>query len=237
MNLSELKTQWRDEPQYHADVNDLFVKLVNNDEQLCMHRDWVEQNVFGFGERSFQYLWDIIVQEMPEDFSFCEIGVFRFQIVSLIRLLSDRQGKEVKRYCITPLTSIGIGWESDYAADGERIHDEFGLEKDYVIYQGLSNNVKVVSDANKTKPYNIVYIDGGHSFEDAYFDLETYGAMVGKGGYLVIDDCNCDLNFPPNGYFTGIKEVTDAKQAWLEGNKDDWEFIFSVVHVSLFRRK
>lgn len=237
MNLTDLKTQWQDTPQYHTHISELFTQLVNNDPELCSHRDFVEQNAFGFGERAFQYLWDLIIQDIPEDFSFCEVGVFRGQIVSLVKLLADRQGKSVSRYAVTPLSPIGIGWESDYGADIERIHDEFGLKKDYVVYKGLSDNETVLTDAWNTSPYSIVYLDGGHEYKTALFDLNVYSEMVAKGGYLVIDDCNCDMNFPPTGFFTGIDTVTAAKLKWLEGNGSDWEFIFSVVHISIFKRK
>lgn len=237
MNLTTLQQLWLDTPQSHAHTHEMFVELVNKDEQLCAHRDFVEKNAFGFGERSFQWLWNILVQEMPSDFSFLEVGVFRFQIVSLVRLLADRQGKSVQRYCVTPLSSIGIGWESDYAADGERIHDEFGLEKDYVIYKGLSNDRGVVMLSNETSPYDMVYIDGAHDFETCLFDLLTYSILVKTGGYLIIDDCNCDMNFPATGFFTGIDTVTSAKLKWLDAEGHGWDFVCSVVHISVYRRK
>lgn len=235
MTITQLKESWQDTTEAHRHINDLFVQLVNNDEQLDAHRTFVEKNAFGFGERSFGYLWDLLVQEMPEDFSFCEVGVFRFQIVSLVKLLADRQGKSVQRYCVTPLSPIGIGWESDYAADGERIHDEFGLEKDYIVYKGLSNDEEVVKQATLTAPYDLTYVDGSHSLEDCYFDLVTYGGMVKSGGYLIIDDCNTEMSMP-FGFFQGIAEVTQAKQAWLATNPP-FEFVCSVVHISVFRRK
>lgn len=237
MNLTTLKQTWADTPESHMHISELFTALVNQDEQLCAHRDFVEQNAFGFGERAFQYLWDILIQEMPECFSFLEVGVFRGQIVSLVKLLADRQGKDVYRYCVTPLSPIGIGWESDYGDDIERIHDEFGLVKDYTVYKGLSNDELVVKQAWDTSPYNILYIDGSHTYEDALFDLKVYSLIVSTGGYLVIDDCNCDMNFPPSGFFTGIDTVTAAKLKWLETDGDGWEFIASVVHISVFRKK
>jgi len=52
---------------------------------------------------------------------------------------------------------------------------------------------------------------------------------------LVVDDCNNDLNFPPQGFFTGIQTVTDAKLKWLE-TQTDFEFTASCVHISIFRR-
>lgn len=237
MTLSELKTIWQDNPETHEHIKDLFTQLVNQDEQLCAHRDFVEKNAFGFGERCFQYFWDMLVQEMPEGFTFCEVGVFRFQIVSLIQLLSDRQGKIVDRYCVTPLSQIGIGWESDYKADGERIHNEFNLPKDYIIYQGLSTNPDIIEQAYISSPYDIVYIDGSHEKVDVDSDLKHYTPLVRKGGYLVVDDGACRMNMKW-GNFQGIADVCDALATWEQSEMaKDFEFQFNVVHLMCYKRK
>lgn len=236
MTLKELKDNYEDNKPYHRHLKELFEDIVNNDEQLNAHRTFVEQNAFGFGERAFGHFWNLMVQEMPDSFSFCEIGVFRFQIVSLIKLLSDRYKKQVKRYAVTPLSSIGIGWESDYGADGERIHDEFGLAKDYIVYKGLSNEDIIVKQAEETAPYDIVYIDGDHSHDGALFDLLTYSKFVKVGGYLVIDDaaCRTDQDW---GIFQGIDTVCTALDEWEKSDlAKEFEFQFNIVHLMIYKR-
>lgn len=237
MNLTDLKNNYENNPEYHKATHEQFVELVNNDEFLNEHRTYVENNVMGFGERSFQWLWKLIVDEMPSEFNFIEVGVFRGQILSLIKALASATGRNVERYGVTPLDSTGIGWEGDYRADIERLHDHFFIPKDYTLYVGLSTDPKIIEQAYNTSPYNICYVDGAHDRESVDSDLKYYAPMVKRGGLLVMDDCNNDLNFPPTGFFCGIASVTEAKVAYMSEHADEWEFIFSVVHISVFKRK
>lgn len=232
MNLQDLKNNWVDEPNYHKMINETFIENVNECKWLREHRDFVEQNAFGFGERSFHYMWSLLINEMPNEFSFMEIGVFRFQIVSLVKLLALHQDKIVHRYCITPLDSTDGHWESDYAKDGETIHDEFDLPKDYILYKGLSTNLSIVKKVKDTEPYDIVYIDGGHAYEVIKCDLDNFPSMVKVNGYLVIDDACTDMNMPW-GFFQGISSVTNAVLEW---ENDNFEFQFNVVHLRVYKR-
>lgn len=234
MNLTELSNYWDDLPEVHKDINEMLIDEVNNTPELKAHRDWVERNVFGFGERSFLQLHKLLVDEMPENFTFAEIGVFRGQILSLYRLLADLQGKNVTRYGITPLDSSDGHWESDYEQDVKTIHEAFNLEKDYTIFKGLSTDLKILKSAIYASPYDILYIDGGHDYATVKFDLENYAPLVKTGGYLVIDDSCCDMSMP-FGFFQGISDVTKATVEYMNGNSD-WEFIVSVVHNRVFRR-
>ncbi len=164
-----------------------------------------------------------------------EVGVFRFQIVSLIKLLADRTDRTVKRYGVTPLSPIGIGWESDYAKDGEIIHDAFGLAKDYVIYKGLSNEPEIVKQAQETAPYNLLFIDGSHIKSDVDEDFKNYAPLVKSGGYLVIDDAACRTH-QKWGEFQGISDVCEALSEW-ESYQTDFVFQFNVVHNMIYKRK
>jgi len=237
MNLKQLKDNWLNEPQFHSGIHDKFVELTNLDQFLDEHRTFIEKNAFGFGERSFQYLWKILIDEMPSEFSFLEIGVFRSQILSLVQVLASRTGRKVKRYGVTPLNTEGGMWDSDYKADIEKLHDYFFIPKDYTLYVGLSTDPKIIEMAYNTSPYDILYIDGGHTRDIVDNDFKYYAPLVKRGGFLVVDDCNNDLNFPSSGFFCGLQDVTDAKIAWLQEHGDDWEFYGNVVHISLFKRK
>lgn len=231
--LSDLKENWIDIPEYHKNVHESLVDKVNLTPYLKAHRDFVEQNSFGFGERSFPWMWKLIVDEMPTMFSFLEVGVFRGQILSLIELIAIKSGKYVARTGITPLNSTEVHWESNYKADIERIHDEFDLFKDYVLIEGYSTDLKVIDRASK-QYYDIVYIDGGHTNEVIKSDIEHYAPLVKKGGLLVIDDCACKYHMPW-GYFQGIESVCVEVDKILPN--DQFEEIGNVVHNRIWRRK
>lgn len=233
MSVTELQKNWRDVPYYHKALNEFFAAEVNNCLKLKAHRDFVEQNVFGFGERSFQWMHKLIVDELPDEFTFLEIGVFKGQILSLYELLANILGKKAKRYGVTPLNTAGGVWESDYKRDIEFIHDHFGLAKNYEIFQGLSTDLEIIKQAQNLS-VDVLYIDGGHNYDDVINDITNYLPILKTGGYLVIDDCCNDLHMP-FGYFTGIKEVTDATCSIMDNNTD-YEFLFNVVHNKVWRK-
>jgi len=234
MSVQTLTEHWEDNPNWHSAVNNEFIKKVNECDWMKAHRDFIEQNAFGFGERSFHWLWKMLVDEMPPSFSFCEVGVFRGQVLSLVKMLSSAMGGKIARYGITPLDTSDGHWESDYRADIERLHDTFFIPKDYVIYHGLSTDKKIIAEAKNTAPYDIVYIDGGHTKDVIDADMINYAQMVKRGGYLVIDDCCNDLN-EPFGYFQGIQPVTDSVNEYMAGN-NQFQFLFNVVHIKVFKR-
>lgn len=235
MTITQLKESWQDTPEYHTHINDLLTELVNKDDQLREHRDWVKNNIFGFGEKSFWWLWRLICEELPEDANILEIGVFKGATLSLWHMLRP----DIYVWGISPMNGDGTGWtEDDYWGHVDLIYKTFNKDLPIrmrpEIIQGYSDDRRIIKIA--TLEYDLIYVDGGHSYETALSDLVNYSLMIKPYGYLVIDDCNCDLNFPTTGYFTGIAEVTQAKQDWLATNPQ-FEFICSVVHISVFRRK
>lgn len=145
--------------------------------------------------------------------------------------------KKVQRFGVSPMDSSDGHWESDYFYDVAKLHQHFNLKKDYSIYHGSSTDEKIITKAIETAPYDILYIDGGHTREVVDSDLLNYSPLVKKGGYLLIDDACNDMK-QPFGYFQGINDVTDAVLAWQETDLGkDFEFVFNVVHNRLYRRK
>ena len=223
---------WRDDMETHQRINETFIELVNADPELKAFRDFVEGNndtpvkIFGFGERSFLWMWKLLVDEMPPDFKFLEIGVFRGQVLALIRILS----KTASIAGITPLDSTGGHWDSDYEADIKLLHETFKLSQPDII-KGLSTDPDIIEKAKGT--YDIIYIDGGHEYEVAKSDIINYSPFVKVGGYLVIDDCANKYDLP-YGYFRGIESVSRAVDQHLPN--EQFKEIFSVVHNRIFQR-
>jgi hypothetical protein len=224
-NLNQVVSSWQDTPEAHRLLNETFTDNVNADPKLKDYRDWIEQKIFGFGERSFLWMWKLLVDELPENFSFLEIGVFRGQILGLIRMLAPKANITG----ITPLTSEGGHWESDYKADIKLLHDTFKLKQPKII-KGLSTDEEVLTQVNM---YDVIYIDGGHSYEVAKHDVYKYSSFVKVGGYLVIDDCAHKYSLP-DGYFKGIDSVSKAVDELLPN--EYYKELFSVVHNRVFQR-
>lgn len=231
MNLADLKEQWKDTEEYHKHIHELFCELVNKDEKLKAHRDFVEQNVFGMGERSFWWFWKLLLDELPEKPKLLEIGVFKAATMSLWKLLRP----DAICYGVTPLDGRGTGWtDDDYAAHIKRIHDDFGLGQPYICPES-SHSENALFLVTKNNPYDVVYLDGDHSHDGTLEDLSKFAPMVKSGGYLVIDDAACRTN-QPFGYFQGIDTVCSALEEW-EKEQVDFEFQFNVVHIMVYRRK
>lgn len=224
--LREAESIWQDTEESHKRINELFTENVNANPELKAYRDWIESKIFGFGERSFLWMWKLLIDRVPEA-DFLEIGVFRGQILGLIRMLSPH----AKITGITPLTSEGGHWESDYAADIKYLHDSFNLPQPEII-KGLSTDPEVIGQAAKNR-YDIIYIDGGHSYEVAKSDVFLYSSFVKVGGYLVIDDCAHKYKMP-DGYFRGIEQVSKAVDELLPN--DYYKEVFSVMHNRVFKR-
>lgn len=220
-----------------------YTAKVNADPFLKSYRDWIEANAFGFGERCFLWMWKRIIEEMPDDFTFLEIGVFRGQILAIVEYLAAKPGKDftfksVQRYGITPLDTSDGHWESDYGNDIQTLHNQFHISTDYTLFVGSSTDQKFIAKAKEISPIDILYIDGGHAYDVVKSDVEHYAPLVKSGGYLVIDDCNNQLDMP-DGYFRGIESVSKAVDEVFPPftKNDDWEYIGSVVHNRILRRR
>jgi len=207
-----------------------YTDKVNADQELKEYRDWIESNIFGFGERCFLWMWNDIVARMPQEFTFMEIGVFRGQILGLIELLAKRMGKTAIRVGITPLDSSDGHWESDYQADIEHLHKVFNLTTNYKIIPHLSTSKETIEASKQYRP-DVLYIDGGHTYEVVKSDLINYLPILKVGGTLVIDDCNNAIPMPW-GYFQGIQSVSTAVDEVLprEGSTEYWKHELNLVH-------
>lgn len=226
-SLQEVKSMWADTEDIHRQINEGFTQRVNADPKLKAYRDWIEEKIFGFGERSFLWMWKLLIDQIPEP-NFLEIGVFRGQILGLIRMLSP--GAKITG--LTPLTSAGGHWESDYEADVKLLHETFDLKQPDII-KGLSTDADAMDRAVAGAPYDILYIDGGHDYETARHDVYHYSSMVKIGGYLVIDDCAHKYKLP-DGYFRGIESVSRAVDELLPNAY--YDEVFNVMHNRIFKR-
>lgn len=233
MKLSDLKNNWVDVPEYHQHIHEMFIELVNGHWGLNDHRTYVENNVFGMGERSFWWMWKLMLDELPANPKLLEIGVFKGATISLWKMLRE----DAQVYGVTPLDGRGTGWtEDDYTAHIKKIHDDFDLGQPTLII-GSSTESEMIALAGREAPYDVIYIDGSHEFSDVVQDLANYPPMVASGGYLVIDDAACRTK-QPFGYFQGIKDVCDALELWEQTEfAKEFTFLFNVVHIMVYRRK
>jgi hypothetical protein len=228
-----MKIKFNNTQEWNRAIHEEFCNKTNEVLQLKELRDFIETNAFGFGERSFYWMWKLIVDELPDNFTFLEIGVFRGQTLALIKLLAKLAGKKCTVYGVTPLDSTDGHWESDYAADIKLLHSKFKLAQPKII-KGLSTDENIIKLTNNK--YNIVYIDGGHEYEIIKSDLKNYPQMATD--YLVIDDCANKFQIP-FGMFAGIESVSNAVDEFLPPYTNNESFIYlgNIVHNRIWRTK
>lgn len=64
-------------------------------------------------------------------------------------------------------------------------------KKDVTLIKALSTDEQA-QDASRKRSYNILVIDGDHSYEGIKFDFDHYQKTVKQEGYIIIDDYNTD---------------------------------------------
>lgn len=101
-----------------------------------------------------------------------------------------------------------------------------------IISQWIENNkdkntMLVVSDTRKflsnwkiSSPF--IFVDAGHEYKDAYYDIVNSMSLVRKGGVLFIDDYN-GWSYP--GVYQAVNEL-------LKENKQYKQLIFSSVYTA-----
>jgi len=235
---------YRDEPDVHRAIYDYLDSFVKGLPFLYTHRQWVEQNHWGMGDACFWGLWYFLLQQMPYNVSFLEIGVHKGAILSLVGMLQARANRDPQIVGITPLDGTGMTdqMSENYLEDIYHIHDHFNL-KHPIIIKGLSQDSKVIESAVDLSPFDIIYIDGGHSFDEAKTDIENYAPMVRPGGYLVMDDASYYLHLPPAEiaptlrYWPGLADVSLAVKVTLEHGNMPFKECFAVGHLRIWRKE
>jgi hypothetical protein len=231
-NIEQFAAAWQDSPEFAAQTVQQFNQAVNL-HPIGDLRTYVEQHGYGFGERCFYWMWRLILNSLPPNPNLLEIGVYKGQVLALWRMLS--KGATISG--ITPLDTSGGMEDRDYAHDIADLHNAFKLPRTYTIWRGQSDEKDPKMNAYAAHWFDVVYIDGGHSYREAKHDIEFYGALVGVNGYLVIDDCANKMQ-QPHGFFQGIESVSRAVDELLPPftKNDDWLHLGCVVHNRIWRR-
>lgn len=240
LTLAQEQANWIDSEAYADDIVNRFTDYVNNDLTLRIHRDFTERG-YGMGIRAFHWLWKLLVDEMPDDFLFLEVGVYKGQVLSLVRLLADRLRKGADILGVTLLSSFsGVTGQfpphedRDYEKDVADLHKHCGQAFPTLIV-GDSTSREIHNYVRKISPLDLLYVDGCHEYSFVLNDLLFYPPLLKVGGYLVIDDAACNLK-QPWGFFQGIEDVCKAVCTIILPDPQ-WEHIITVGHNRVWRKR
>lgn len=87
---------------------------------------------------------------------------------------------------------------------------------DNIIFHNTSFETFLENDNNNQ--YDLIYIDGGHSFEDVNKDIELFKGRVKFGGYISGHDCNSDtpgVRLAIEKHFPNKEIILFSDSSWL----------------------
>jgi SAM-dependent methyltransferase len=238
--LRSVEAFYRDDTEVHRTIFQAFTDAVQLSPELRRHRDHIEQNALGFGDRAFHWLWKLLVDEMPGRFRFLEIGVYKGQVLSLVGMLAMRLGKVAYVFGITPLDATGDKYSQYQSADYPRIIGELQTWAGIPaagharILCGSSTDDAVKSLCRSLGAFDMVYIDGSHDFHAVASDIIVYSELLRVGGYLIMDDAATDLRLPPD-LWAGHAQVSLAATTLLGPDKR-FKPVCSVGHNRVWRK-
>lgn len=220
-------------------IYDHFLNKFNNNIDLKNHRFYIESNNLGYGERAFHAMWDEIILSF-NDIKFLEIGVYKGQTISLVKMLMRLYHKKGTVLGVTPLNNTGDKYstydQTNYEPIIKNLFNYFNLDFDInnEILKGLSTDKEIISKLKKQK-FNIIYVDGGHDYNTVISDIDLCLEILENNGLIVFDDCSNFKKFNKN-LFLGHYEVALAIRDKLENNKN-YQEIMCVGHNRVFRKK
>lgn len=237
--FSRLVAAYRNTANHNDALHQALTAQTWADSTLAVHRRHVEEHGLGFGDPAFHRLWQLLLSAAAQRFNqvrALEIGVFKGQVISLWALLAREQQLNLSIFALTPLSGRPLPgsrvlnklrhWFSPrfreqvmsgnfYPADDYeaiirthfRRHD---LEFDRVkVYRGFSTDAALKADLVQSR-FEIIYVDGDHTYEGALHDFQHYGPKVVPGGWLVADDAGCGL--PGTAFWKGHASVSRAAE-------------------------
>jgi len=218
----------------HKKIYESFKEHVNNNSILINQFN----NTHGFGEIPFSWNWYLLVKDVPENFIFLEIGVFKGRVLSLIQLLSNMFNKNVQIYGITPLNTASDKYSEYQNCDYLKcIKESYKISNlnfnNTTILHGFSQDENIIKKAQELV-YDIIFIDGCHDYDVVCLDIKNYSEMVKIGGYLVLDDASSLLE-NSYGVFLGHYDVGKAIHDVLE---KDLRFVhlYAVGHNRVWKK-
>jgi hypothetical protein len=230
--ISRYVNTGRDNDALHAE----FTSRTWSDPILASHRRYIEENQLGFGDAAFHYLWLLIIEQVSVGRTprLLEIGVYKGQVISLWALLLRHLGGAGEIHAISPLRGdpmprsramhrlrwllsrlyrerlrSGDFYETaNYEQIIRELFQHFDLDSGAIhLHRGLSTDLTVRAETAELV-FDVIYVDGDHTFEGARADFEFFGPRVKPGGFLIADDAGCEL--PGESFWKGHPSVSKA---------------------------
>jgi len=234
--LQEFIDDYQNTESCNDEIYTLFTSKTDEYDYLKSHRDHIEKNKLGYGDRAFHYMWYLLVTHIKNSglpMQALEIGVFKGQVVSLLVLIAKNLSADIEVTGITPLAGKKMPnkflafflkhFSSKFREDIQSgnfyeetafldiikgLFEKFKLDySKLTLLKGYSTD-KVIIDTLQDRKFSIIYIDGDHSYDTVVHDIRSYSGLVDTGGFLIMDDASCNL--PGTKFWKGHQSVSDA---------------------------
>jgi cephalosporin hydroxylase len=239
-DFDKFSSEWVNTPEYNDFIYSEFLKKVNSIDFLSEHSNYIGLHKMGFGERPFNYLWMCLISQMPQEFKFLEIGIYKGSILCLAKLISDKMSKQAKIYGVSPLNTAGDKYstyqEDNYLNCIGRLFEDFKLDlNETTIIKGYSTDPDIKNSVKEEGKFDIIYIDGSHNYNDVVSDIELCDEILNVNGFMVLDDASTHLKLGRLPGFWGHKDVGDAVRDKLESN-NKYKHLFACGHNRVFKK-
>jgi hypothetical protein len=201
------------------------------------HRRFFTQEQRGFGENAFHAMWYLLFRDLRPT-TFVEIGVYRGQVFTLAKLLSQRFGIDTAFLAISPFDNSGdlttAYGNHDYYRDVRSFAERFGVSvADAELCRALSTDPAAIA-ALSSQPWDVAYIDGSHDYEIVCADFQNVSANLAPQGVIVMDDAGLYSGYQPGRFsFAGHPGPSRVLREALSGG---WRRLAQVGHNVILRR-
>ncbi len=236
-SFDQLVSEYRNQSDVNDRVHEQFGRETWAHELLAEHRRHIEENKLGFGDAAFHSMWGRLIEAAVRKHNkvrALEIGVFKGQVISLWSLLATAYVWPVEISCITPMAGNPLPppglrhrlrliysrkyreqikngnfyGEENYREIIKQLFARFELPLEKInVFRGFSTDEEILRQTQHMK-FEVVYVDGDHTFEGAMHDLRHFGPKVVRGGWMVVDDAGCSL--PGSRFWKGHEAVSEA---------------------------
>lgn len=236
--------RWVEDWTNTKEVNDkIYYEFQNKTLQLDFlkaHVEYINKNSMGFGEIPFRYMWLLLMNELPDNFKFLEIGVYKGSVLALVQLCANQLNKKGTIYGVTPLSQAGDKYlpvydNADYLNCIGSVYKNLNLNIDNtIIINGLSTNPEIKATVKEESPFDMIYIDGSHDYKDVVSDILLCDELLKPNGLLVMDDASSDLALGIAAQFHGHADVAAAIRDTLDTTK--YTHLFACGHNRVWKK-
>lgn len=218
----------------HQQIYDTFNYNMKNDRELSH----LFHALPGFGEDPFQWNWKLLVDTMPSHFRFLEIGVYKGRVCTTVGYLAERSGKSCSVIGISPLDTSGDKYSTydniDYKSEILTNYKKFVSHDNLQLIKGYSQDTSILQQVQQMAPFDILFIDGSHDYNDVVSDIQNYSKLVNTNGYVVMDDASL---YVKNAYgrFLGHPDVSRAANEVMD-TLPNFEHLYVVGHNRVWRK-